>query len=154
MQVAPLPPPPPPQQSAGPADGNAQASVDADAAEHAQQQQGEGRTAAVPTAPATAPLQDNTYMSREKRHTERERSGELTAKYVKNDGSIENGRLLTGLKNVFSKCLPNMPKEYICRLIFERRHKCAPVLPDRRAVHHGCCPAACLLPLTLAGCCS
>ncbi|KAI3436320.1 hypothetical protein D9Q98_002373 [Chlorella vulgaris] len=123
MQVAPLPPPPPPQQSAGPADGNAQASVDADAAEHAQQQQGEGRTAAVPTAPATAPLQDNTYMSREKRHTERERSGELTAKYVKNDGSIENGRLLTGLKNVFSKCLPNMPKEYICRLIFERRHK-------------------------------
>ncbi len=54
---------------------------------------------------------------------ERERTGELQAVYVTNNGSIENGRLLIGLKNVFSKCLPNMPKEYICRLIFERRHK-------------------------------
>jgi hypothetical protein len=65
-------------------------------------------------------------MSREARHTERERGGELCARYITNDGSIESGRLLTGLKNVFSKCLPNMPKEYICRLIFERRHKCVP----------------------------
>lgn len=65
-------------------------------------------------------------MSREARHMERERGGELCARYITNDGSIESGRLLTGLKNVFSKCLPNMPKEYICRLIFERRHKCAP----------------------------
>ncbi|PSC71001.1 Histone acetyltransferase GCN5 [Micractinium conductrix] len=62
-------------------------------------------------------------MSREARHMERERTGELSARYVTNDGNVENGRFLIGLKNVFSKCLPNMPKEYICRLIFERRHK-------------------------------
>ncbi len=77
-------------------------------------------------APPVMPLPvvpDNTYMSREARHIERERSGELEARYIKNDGSIESGRLLIGLKNVFAKCLPNMPKEYICRLIFERRHK-------------------------------
>ncbi|PRW60054.1 Histone acetyltransferase GCN5 [Chlorella sorokiniana] len=62
-------------------------------------------------------------MNRESRHIERERGGELTARYITNDGAIESGRLLIGLKNVFSKCLPNMPKEYICRLLFERRHK-------------------------------
>lgn len=30
---------------------------------------------------------------------------------------------LTHLKNVYSKQLPNMPKEYIGRLVFERRHR-------------------------------
>lgn len=68
---------------------------------------------------------------------EREKAGELTAKYITNDGSPENGRLLIGLKNVFSKCLPNMPKEYICRLIFERRHKWV-LLAPRRAARRRC----------------
>lgn len=27
------------------------------------------------------------------------------------------------LKNIFSKQLPNMPKEYITRLVFDRRHR-------------------------------
>lgn len=30
---------------------------------------------------------------------------------------------LTHLKNIYSKQLPNMPKEYIARLVFERRHR-------------------------------
>ena len=30
---------------------------------------------------------------------------------------------LIGLKNIFSKQLPNMPKEYIARLVLDRRHK-------------------------------
>ena len=89
---------------------------------------GDPQQQAVQQAGAAAPLPlpvvpDNTYMSREARHIERERSGELEARYIRNDGSIESGRLLIGLKNVFAKCLPNMPKEYICRLIFEWRHK-------------------------------
>jgi histone acetyltransferase len=28
-----------------------------------------------------------------------------------------------GLKQVFSRQLPNMPKEYICRLLLDRRHR-------------------------------
>lgn len=28
-----------------------------------------------------------------------------------------------GLKVIFSKQLPNMPKEYICRLLLDRRHR-------------------------------
>lgn len=103
------------------------------AAVHGQGQQaagggGDPQQQAAQQAGVAAPLPlpvvpDNTYMSREARHIERERSGELEARYIKNDGSMESGRLLIGLKNVFAKCLPNMPKEYICRLIFERRHK-------------------------------
>lgn len=30
---------------------------------------------------------------------------------------------LIDLKNIFAKQLPNMPKEYIVRLIFDHRHK-------------------------------
>ena len=44
-------------------------------------------------------------------------------RYVENDGSAQNLIFITGLKCIYSKQLPNMPKEYICRLIYERRHK-------------------------------
>ena len=39
-----------------------------------------------------------------------EQSGEIRFCYVENDGSDENMMFLTGLKNIFSKQLPNMPK--------------------------------------------
>lgn len=93
--------------------------------------------ATPPTTAAPAPC-DSCLQSR---HIERERSGELAARYITNDGAIESGRLLIGLKNVFSKCLPNMPKEYICRLVFERRHKCVRLGPGSWP-----CTAACCLP--------
>ena len=64
-----------------------------------------------------------TYCSREKLHMERERSGEVFACYVMNDGQPESGKTLISLKNIFSKCLPNMPKTYISRLVFDRRHR-------------------------------
>lgn len=86
----------------------------ADPAAAADQQQPDGAGGAPPAAqhPAAAAggyvpvpevVPDNTYMSRETRHMERERAGELTARYITNDGAIESGRLLIGLKNVFSK---------------------------------------------------
>jgi hypothetical protein len=37
------------------------------------------------------------------------------------------GRLI-GLKNIFSKQLPNMPKEYIARLVLDRRHRSVALL--------------------------
>lgn len=39
-----------------------------------------------------------------------EQSGEIRFCYVENDGSDQNMMYLTGLKNIFSKQLPNMPK--------------------------------------------
>jgi len=65
----------------------------------------------------------STYCSRERMHMNREKEGEVCASYVTNDGQPESGKMLIGLKNIFSKCLPNMPKTYIARLVFDRRHK-------------------------------
>jgi histone acetyltransferase len=42
---------------------------------------------------------------------------------VINDGKRESLIRLIGLKSLFGKQLPKMPKEYIARLVFDRRHK-------------------------------
>lgn len=49
-----------------------------------------------------------------------ERRGEIEFRVVKNDGAPESMILLTGLKNIFQKQLPKMPKEYIARLVYDR----------------------------------
>ncbi|KAI8069549.1 hypothetical protein BC940DRAFT_296939 [Gongronella butleri] len=51
-----------------------------------------------------------------------ERNGVIEIKVVENDNSPENMILLTGLKNIFQKQLPMMPKEYIARLVYDRAH--------------------------------
>lgn len=38
----------------------------------------------------------------------------------RNDDTVESYEILTGLKNVFQKQLPKMPKEYITRLVYDR----------------------------------
>ncbi|KAF5832596.1 histone acetyltransferase [Dunaliella salina] len=52
-----------------------------------------------------------------------EAEGEISFKYAKNDGQPHNMIILIGLKQIYSKQLPNMPKEYICRLVLNRRHR-------------------------------
>ena len=49
---------------------------------------------------------------------------------VQNDGTDDNMVKLIGLKNLFSKQLPKMPKDYIVRLVFDRRHKSLAILSD------------------------
>jgi Transcription factor involved in chromatin remodeling, contains bromodomain len=49
---------------------------------------------------------------------------------VENDGKEENLVRLIGLKNLFSKQLPKMPRDYIVRLVFDRRHKSLAILSD------------------------
>ncbi|GAM25020.1 hypothetical protein SAMD00019534_081950 [Acytostelium subglobosum LB1] len=48
--------------------------------------------------------------------------GILRFEVITNDSSVRNLELLMNLKNVFSKQLPKMPREYIVRLIFDRFH--------------------------------
>lgn len=45
---------------------------------------------------------------------------EIEFRVVLNDNSAESMILLTGLKNIFQKQLPNMPKEYIARLVYDK----------------------------------
>ena len=49
---------------------------------------------------------------------------------VVNDGSPHMMILLTGLKNIFQKQLPKMPKEYIARLVYDRNHISIAVVKD------------------------
>lgn len=51
---------------------------------------------------------------------EEEASGIIQFRVVINDGSDDSMKLLTGLKNIFQKQLPKMPKEYIARLVYDR----------------------------------
>ncbi|KAF5964964.1 histone acetyltransferase GCN5 [Fusarium bulbicola] len=51
-----------------------------------------------------------------------ERDGEIQYRVVNNDGTRESMVLLTGLKCLFQKQLPKMPKDYIARLVYDRTH--------------------------------
>ncbi|KAK5290167.1 histone acetyltransferase [Cryomyces antarcticus] len=51
-----------------------------------------------------------------------ERNGDIEFRVVNNDGSHESFIILTGLKCIFQKQLPKMPKEYIARLVYDRTH--------------------------------
>lgn len=47
---------------------------------------------------------------------------EVTFKVFTNDGADESSIALITLKNIFSRQLPKMPREYIVRLVFDKRH--------------------------------
>ena len=44
---------------------------------------------------------------------------------------------LIALKNIFSKQLPNMPREYIARLVLDRRHRSVAIIRRKRNVVGG-----------------
>ncbi|KAI8639368.1 putative histone acetyltransferase [Parasitella parasitica] len=54
-----------------------------------------------------------------------ERQGDIKVQVVLNDGARQSMILLTGLKNIFQKQLPKMPKEYIARLVYDSRNHCS-----------------------------
>ena len=51
-----------------------------------------------------------------------ERNGEIEFRVVNNDNTRESFMILTGLKCIFQKQLPKMPKDYIARLVYDRTH--------------------------------
>ncbi|KAF5093597.1 hypothetical protein D0Z03_002348 [Geotrichum reessii] len=51
-----------------------------------------------------------------------EKSGAIEFRVVNNDNSKEHLIILMGLKNIFQKQLPKMPREYIARLVFDKSH--------------------------------
>ncbi|ORY89713.1 hypothetical protein BCR35DRAFT_275496 [Leucosporidium creatinivorum] len=51
-----------------------------------------------------------------------ERAGIIRFAVVTNDCKPESMIILTGLKNIFQKQLPKMPREYIARLVYDRAH--------------------------------
>ncbi|GMM31791.1 histone acetyltransferase [Martiniozyma asiatica (nom. inval.)] len=51
-----------------------------------------------------------------------EKDGKIEFRVVNNDNSHDNMIVLTGLKNIFQKQLPEMPKAYIARLVYDKSH--------------------------------
>ena len=54
--------------------------------------------------------------------------GRLEFRLVRNNGTHKNYEILTGLKCIFQKQLPKMPREYITRLVYDRKHESLAVL--------------------------
>lgn len=70
-----------------------------------------------------SPGQENKHADRRQQHLDRqEEGGELLFKLIRNDGREDHMQWLIDLKNLYSKQLPNMPKDYIVRLVFDRQH--------------------------------
>jgi histone acetyltransferase len=63
------------------------------------------------------------FSARDKNIKTEEDKGQIEFNVIKNDGNIRNLKLLTDLKNIIAKQLPKMPKEYIVRLVFDRKHE-------------------------------
>ncbi|CAM8966001.1 hypothetical protein QQ045_003758 [Rhodiola kirilowii] len=74
------------------------------------------------------------YNAREENLRREEESGRLQFVCFGNDGIDEHMVWLIGLKNIFSRQLPNMPKEYIVRLVMDRSHKSVMVIRENRVV--------------------
>ncbi|KAE8668822.1 Histone acetyltransferase GCN5 [Hibiscus syriacus] len=68
------------------------------------------------------------YSAREESLKREEEAGRLKFVCYSNDGVDEHMVWLIGLKNIFGRQLPNMPKEYIVRLVMDRSHKSVMVI--------------------------
>ncbi|KAK7285275.1 hypothetical protein RJT34_20040 [Clitoria ternatea] len=74
------------------------------------------------------------YIAREESHKKEEEMGNLKFVCVSNDGVDEHMIWLIGLKNIFGRQLPNMPKEYIVRLVMDRSHKSVIVIRNNHVL--------------------
>ena len=68
------------------------------------------------------------FSLRDKNIKTQEEKGLFDFLVIKNTGentkeNLDNMKLLTDLKNLISKQLPKMPKEYIVRLVFDKCHE-------------------------------
>ncbi|KAI8356427.1 hypothetical protein B0O80DRAFT_384932 [Mortierella sp. GBAus27b] len=88
----------------------------------AENDQGNSEQTNEETAATSLDDEDNIPVKKEKPAVIEERQGLIEFRVFTNDGTRENMILLTGMKNLFQKQLPMMPKEYIARLVYDRNH--------------------------------
>ncbi|XP_076915443.1 histone acetyltransferase GCN5-like [Bidens hawaiensis] len=74
------------------------------------------------------------YCAREESLKREEEAGDIKFVCVSNNNIDEHMIWLIELKNIFTRQLPNMPKEYIVRLVMDRRHKSVMVIRRNNAV--------------------
>mmetsp|Transcript_13202 Transcript_13202/g.40588 ORF Transcript_13202/g.40588 Transcript_13202/m.40588 type:complete len:426 (+) Transcript_13202:54-1331(+) len=96
------------------------------------------------TADILGPDSQHAYVQKWMKMREDEKKGLVKFRVVRNDSSEESLVLLLGLKNVFVKQLPNMPKYYVTRLVFDKKHESVVLLKKDEntgedVVMGGCC---------------
>lgn len=74
------------------------------------------------------------YCAREEALKKEEDAGKLKFVCTANDGKDQHMIWLIGLKNIFARQLPNMPKEYIVRLVMDRSHKSVMIIKQNQVV--------------------
>ncbi|ORX63145.1 hypothetical protein DM01DRAFT_1379671 [Hesseltinella vesiculosa] len=84
-------------------------------------------------------LEDSGEEKKENPAMVEEREGIIEIQVVENDNTHKNMILLTGLKNIFQKQLPMMPKEYIARLVYDRNHRSIALIRKPLKVIGGIC---------------
>jgi len=67
------------------------------------------------------------------------RRGVIKIVPVKNDGEPRSMIILTGLKTLFQKQLPKMPREYIARLVYDSNSRCLAIIKHGYQVVGGIC---------------
>lgn len=67
------------------------------------------------------------------------RRGVIKVVPVENDGEPRSMIILTGLKTLFQKQLPKMPREYIARLVYDGNSRCLAILKYGYQVVGGIC---------------
>lgn len=78
-----------------------------------------------------------TYTYKDRPSVVEEREGKIEFRVVNNDDSRDSMIILTGLKNIFQKQLPEMPKAYIARLVYDRSHVSIAVVRNKLTVVGG-----------------
>ncbi|KDN38459.1 Bromodomain-domain-containing protein [Tilletiaria anomala UBC 951] len=100
-------------------------------------EEGNEKEAAVSTlAPKTSAagtVDPGAAPKRERPAVIEERAGLIQFRVVRNDDKPESMILLTGLKNIFQRQLPKMPREYITRLVLDRNHMSMAIV--KRGLH-------------------
>jgi len=67
------------------------------------------------------------------------RRGVINVATIENDGEPRSMIILTGLKTLFQKQLPNMPREYIARLVYDNNSRSLGIIKHGYAVVGGIC---------------
>jgi histone acetyltransferase len=105
------------------ADDNAKRRADEPANGHSPAKRIKSQSVSTPTEGAHSPHEPvKAVPFPEKPAVIEERNHEIEFRAVNNDGSRDSTIILTGLKCIFQKQLPKMPKDYIARLVYDRTH--------------------------------
>jgi histone acetyltransferase len=67
------------------------------------------------------------------------RTGIIQITSVENDGHPRSLVILTGLKTLFQKQLPKMPRDYIARLVYDSNSRCMAIIKRGYKVVGGIC---------------